>query len=290
MPSDRQLSLLIWLVVAAPFVLSNHDLRRGLVSLIRMTLVGKVAVPFSMMLMWVTGEVLIARWLAWWYPSMTTSTAFWFVGSGLVLFLNLPQAAEEDHFFRRKLMAAVGFTVLFGVYMNLFVLSLPAELALQPILFILVATSALASHDDEHKQVKKVIDTVIAVLLSGLVAYEAVSIASHWSSIDLVRMAWQFYLPVWLTLGLLPLIYLTGMYSQYESAFVGTEWTTGKRWGRRWALVTSFGPQSHKLHSFMKSSAHVLMKTSTFTEARQAIRQTGQGVDSEEDIRQGHEI
>ncbi len=79
MPNDRQLAVLIWLGVAAVIVLLNHDLRSSLRSVVRAALARKVAIVFAVMMLWVAGELLIARRLSRWDTSMTTSTVFWFV-------------------------------------------------------------------------------------------------------------------------------------------------------------------------------------------------------------------
>jgi hypothetical protein len=290
MPNDRQLAVLIWLGVAAVLMLLNHDLRRSLHSVIRSLLAGKVTIVFVMMTLWVAGELLLARRLSWWDTGMTTSTAFWFVGSGFVLFINTPKAAEEEHFFRRSFLTAIKLSVFLGVFMNLFVLNLPAELVLQLVLFFLFAMSAVASHKDEFKQVKTLVDALIGIALAGLVIYEVATVASDWSTISHSGLVWQFFLPVWLTLGLLPFIFLAGVYSEYELAFLRTEWTTGRRWGRRLALVTSFGLQSHRLHSFIGTSAHQLSDASSFADARRAIRDSRDREATDEDVEESSSV
>ncbi len=284
MPNDRQLAVLIWLGVAAVFMLSNGDLRRSLRSMIRAVLARKIAIVFVTMMLWVAGELVIARRLSWWDTSMTTSTVFWLVGSGFVLFINTPKSAEEEHFFRRSFLTAVKLSVFLGAFMNLFVLNLPAELLLQLALFFLFAMSAVASHKDEFKQVNKLVDVIIGITVVGLVTYEITAIATHWSTISHSGLAWQFFLPVWLTLGLLPFIYLAGVYSEYELAFLRAEWTTGRHWGRRRALIASFGLQSHKLHLFIHSSAYRLSNTSSFSDAHRAIRETPEDDRADEDV------
>jgi hypothetical protein len=284
MPNDRQLAVLISLGVAAALVMLNHDLRKSLGSGLRTVLAREVATVFVMMTLWVAGELLLARRLSWWDTGMTTSAIFWFVGSGFVLFINTLKAAEEEHFFRRNFFTAIKLSVFLGIFMNLFVLNLPAELMLQVALFFLFGMSAVSSHKDEFKQVKKLVDALIGIALVGLVIYEVVTIASDWSTISHSGLVWQFFLPVWLTLGLLPFIYLAGVYSEYELAFLRTEGTTGRRWNRRLALVRSFGLQSHKLHSFIGTSAHELSVTSSFADARTAIQDVRDRAATDEDV------
>jgi hypothetical protein len=274
MPNNRQLAALILLGVAAVLMLLHRDLRSSLRSVFRAFLAPKFALSLLLMTLWVAGEILVARRFSWWDTSMTTSTLFWFAGSGFVLFLNAPKASEKEHFFRRNFLTAIKLSVFLGVFMNLFVLSLPAELALQVGLFFLFGLSAVASHKDEFKQVKKLVDALIGISVVGLVAYEVATIISERNTLGHSGIAWQFFLPVWLTLGLLPFNYGAGVYSEYVLAFLRSEWGTGRSWGRRLALVVSFGLQSHKLHSFIGESAHDVANASSFADARRIIQET----------------
>lgn len=104
MPNNRQLAALILLGVAAVLMLLNRDLRSSLRSVFRAFPAPKFALSLLLMTLWVAGEILVARRFSWWDTSMTTSTLFWFAGSGFVLFLNAPKASEKEHFFRRKFL------------------------------------------------------------------------------------------------------------------------------------------------------------------------------------------
>ena len=265
--------MLILLGLGALVMMMNRELRGSLLSTMRAFLAPKLARSLVLMALWVAAEVMVARRFSWWGASMITSTVFWFVGSGLVLFMNTPKSSQEEHFFKRNALKAVKLSVFFGVFMNLFVLNLPAELGLQVVLFFLLAMSAVASGKEEFKGVKKLVDGLIGICVVGLVAYQLARIIDGRATIGHSGLDWQFLLPVWLSLGLLPYIYFLGVYSEYGSAFLRTEWGTDRRWGRRFALVMSFGPQSHKLHDFVRDSAFQVTKATSFTETRRIIRE-----------------
>jgi hypothetical protein len=287
MPNNRQLAVLILLAVAALPILMNRDLRRSSGSVVRSLLASNIAIVLTLMVLWVGGEILVAQRLSVWDKGMTTSTVFWFVGTGFVLFLNTPKATEDKHFFRRNLFTMIKLSFFLGFFMNLFVLNLPAELVLQVMLSFLVAISVVASHKDEFKLVKKLVDALLGLTFIGLIIYELAMIASNWISLGRSGVARQFFLPIWLTVGLLPFIYLAGVYSEYELAFLRTEWGTGRIWSRRMALLVCFGLQSHKLHIFIKDSAYHVAQSSSFADARRIIRQVpdhGDFGDVDEDV------
>ena len=179
MPNNRQLAALILLGVAAVLMLLNRDLRSSLRSVFRAFPAPKFALSLLLMTLWVAGEILVARRFSWWDTSMTTSTLFWFAGSGFVLFLNAPKASEKEHFFRREFSDGdQTVSVPRRVHEPLRVES-PVELALQVGLFFLFGLSAVASHKDEFKQVKKLVDALIGISVVGLVAYEVATIISE---------------------------------------------------------------------------------------------------------------
>ena len=86
-------------------------------------------------------------------------------------------------------------------------------------------------------------------------------------------MAWQFFLPVWLAVGLLPFVYAGVLWASYELAFIRTEWENGRQARRRLALLATFGPKYHEVDDFVRTSAWHLRDAATFREARTAIRE-----------------
>lgn len=283
MPNNRQLAVLVLLGTAAVCMLFNKGLRSSLYSIVRAFLNPKLAISVTLMCAWVGAEIVVARRTSLWNLNLVTSTIFWFFGSAFVLFINTPNSAVEHHFFRNNLVKVVKLSVFLGFFMNLFVLNLPAELVLQIALFFLIALSVVAGSKTEFNQVKKFADALVGFTIIGLAAYEVVEMVNQWHALNGSGLVKQFFLPLWLTLGLLPFIYLVGVCSEYGLAFLRTEWTTGRRWGRRFALVTSFGLQSHKLHSFIGDSAYRVSNTSSFTDTRRAIHASQSRDDSDED-------
>ncbi len=74
-----------------------------------------------------------------------------------------------------------------------------------------------------------------------------------WSSVDKPTTALQFALPIWLTIGLLPYIYLLSLYSNYQKAFHAIDMHTDDRRARRrakLALVTRTHFRSRDSYAF----------------------------------------
>lgn len=243
----------------------------------------KIISTLVLMATWVAGATLLAQWLTWWNVTMVTSTVFWFVGSGFVLFLRAPDAPLQEHFFWRSARSAFAVSVFLSFIMNFSVFSFWVETILQPSLFLLRGTSVVARQSNEMKPVKRLIDALLGVVVVGLAIHEVLAIVNVVGSRGLLTLARQLVLPIWMALGLLPFLYVIGLYSEYEKAFIRMEWSTGRKFGRRLALLGAFGTRSHKLRAFIVRSSWRLSETSTISDTRRAIRMADDDDDDDED-------
>ena len=90
---------------------------------------------------------------------------------------------------------------------------------------MLVATAAYAEVTDkeEYAGVLKLLNFTIASIGLVFLVYVFVHVLSDWSGSSLATDLRKLALPVWLTVGLLPFIYLLGLGIAYEMSFLRIE-------------------------------------------------------------------
>ena len=129
---------------------------------------------------------------------------------------------------------------------GLYVFSLVEELIFVPSVAVLVATRVVAGNNEEHAPVAKLLDAVLLVTGAGVLVYVGRHLArdvagAHFGTVEGVQCAppcvswlqsipthraalgddWRsLAMPIWLTAGLLPLVYVIGAMSAYEYAFL----------------------------------------------------------------------
>ena len=174
---------------------------------------------------------------------LISNTVVWTVGTALVLYFNVDKAAEDPLFFRKTAKSALAASVFVEFFINLFVFGLLAELILQFVLTILIIVDAFSRQKPEFQQGKKVLDALLAgtgVLLCG---YTIVQFYAQWTQLDRQALFLKFALPAWLTIGVLPFIYVLSLYAVYDGALRGVNWATSDwraRWRTRFVLVRDF--------------------------------------------------
>lgn len=282
--NDRELALLCWLAVGTGVALTDRDMRASLFALVKAAaepaIIGSIAAfgGYTAAL-----AVLLER-VGLWDQSLTTETVVWFVGIGLGLLMNLSRISEQDGWWRRELAKAIRVTVLVEVFVNLAVLSFPLEMVLAPVLFLLTMAWAVADSRRDLRPAKVVAQALLGIIGWGLALYVSFRIASDWKGFTSRHTLQLFALPVLLTVGALPFVYLLGVYSGQSSAYKFTHLATSDPAARRrgrFALLVGLHLRARELGQFRQYEAEQLANAASFREALQIVRRFRAGLGEE---------
>jgi hypothetical protein len=145
-------------------------------------------------------------------------------------------------------------TVLVEVFVNLYVFSLALELILLPVLPVLLMLSIVAGSDQRCASVKALIDTVVALIGFALFAYVLYQVVTDWQDFDRTGALRKFALPLWLAAGIVPFVYLLGLYAAYDRAFSSIDSATDEphqRLRAKLALVLKLRARTQDIATFV---------------------------------------
>lgn len=224
---------------------------------------------------WVALEVWVGILLSLWNLTLTTDTAFWFVFSGLVLFVNFEEACTKSDFFRTKALAAFAPAVLLEGFLDEFAFHLAAEIPLQALLLLFVMLATVASSmGDHYRSAAAFSNTIVALIIVGVIVASLVQLITGWSQVDKANLVRQAVLPGWLTIALLPTIYLIAVYAAYELAFMRMSLPRSgppASWSAKLALLTSLHLKAREIASFTGPWPRRLVDAGSFAEARSVV-------------------
>lgn len=189
----------------------------------------KVVGPVVALAGWTAGLAALAHTIDLWNLDVLSDTVVWFVTVGMAFYFSLDRVAE-DGWFRRTLRRAVGVAVFVEVFVNLRVFSLPVELVLVPVVTFLVVLGAYSEGKDEFRAAHRLATFLMSVVGVIFAIYVSVNLIEDPKMGETTR---KLLLPVWLTIGVMPLIYLLGLWSSYEQAFLRIGFQTDDPTSRR---------------------------------------------------------
>lgn len=298
MLNNRELAALIWIAAAVLWAFSKKSMRESLVGIVRGFLKPRVLIPLVAMLAWVGLELLIGVRLALWNLVLAKGTILWTLGSAGALLFNCAQIDSDGsdlRFFRRTILATVGVAAFVEFFVNLYVMSLVAELGFQIVVTVLSLMVVVADQKPEYKSAKVFCERVLALIGLALFVLTARQIYLHWQQLNVTDVLLDFALPVWLTIGLVPFLYLFSIFLAYDAAFRRINWEASDRrarWRSGLALLSVLRFRTHTVRRFTGYGyfSRKLGEAQTFTAARGVIaefqdvlRRTEQAKIDEED-------
>ena len=244
MLNNRELAALIWISAAVLWAFSKTSVRRSFVGVIKAFLKLQILLPLVAMFAWVGLELWVGVRLALWSTALAKATILWTLGSAGVLLFNCTQIdsnGADVHFFRRTILATVGVTAFVEFFVNLYVMSLAAELIFQVVVAVPSVMVAVAGQKPEYKSVKAFCERVLALIGFALFALAARQVYLDWCQLDARELLLDLALPVWLTVGLAPFLYVFSIYVAYDVIFRrirGEKTGRASRWRSRLALLS----------------------------------------------------
>jgi hypothetical protein len=274
MLNNREWAILIWLGIFLAWASSRRDVRSSVGRLLRTASSPKLLVPLGGMVGWVALEVWLGSKATLWRSALMKDTVTWFIVSALALFMNSSEAGRQPHFFRRRVAALLGITTFLEFFTNLYVLNLIAELLLQPFVALLAMLAVVAERDERSRSVKKLANSLLALIGLALFAFVTQQLYANWGNLDKYVTLLQLVLPIWLTIGLLPFIYLLSLYANYELAFMRICFATDDRKARRrakLALLTKLHFRSRDSHDLAGPWYQRIVSAPSFGAARRVV-------------------
>ena len=244
MLNDRELATLVWLSAGVLWASSKPSIRESLVRVVNAFLKSQILVSLLAMLAWVGLELWVGVRVGLWNTALAKGTILWTLGSAGVLLFNCTQIdsdGNDEHFFRRTILGTVGVAAFVEFFLNLYVMSLPTEVVFQIVVAVPSLIVAVAGQKPEYKSAKAFCERVLAVIGLALLALAARQVYLDWHQLDARELLLDLALPVWLTVGLVPFLYLFSTYVAYDVIFrrISRENAAkASRWRSRLALLS----------------------------------------------------
>lgn len=161
--------MLVWGAVLLAYVTYQDPggIGRSLFAVVRAAFHWKLLLLFGSALAYSAGIVLAARAIGLWHDGALKATAYWFVGTGVVLVGRaVTSGARRDREFMRKVLRRVwGVTILVEFMVNVYAFPLAYELILGLIVVVFIGLQALAERDSTiDPRLRTFIHTVLGVV------------------------------------------------------------------------------------------------------------------------------
>ena len=273
---NREIAVCIWTAVISLWCWSKPTIRSAVKRVMERLCQPAILILLSAMFMWIGLEIAVGTRLSLWNMDLAKSTVVWTVGSATLLCLNCVKAAKEPNFFKRIMLGALAVTVFVEFFVNLHVFSLPVELVLQLVIIILVMGAAVSGARRQDEKIKNTCEVLFGLIILWMLFYSVRQTHLRWGQIDTQSLCLELGLPIWLTLGIVPYLFLFSIILAYDSAFrrinaLDAQMTA--KWRACVTLLCSFHVRFRDLNGFTAYWLNSLAKAANIRAAHEVIRE-----------------
>ena len=250
--------------------LRSTEVRSSLLGVLRSLAHPKLLVPLLLGVGYVSLVVFGLQHLGIWTTALLKDTVFWFVFTGVATAFSLIGKWKGESLVRHFAADALRIAVVIEFLTSEYTLSLPAELVLVPVLFVLGGMGAIADTDPKYAAVKRLLGWMqvsLGLLIFGVALRQAVA---DWKNLETVATLWKFLLPPLLSLSFVPFAYGLLLYSLYDSLFarlhIGAPQDAAFRSRARRRLFRTFGFRLPALHEFSNSGGRRIYSVKSDTQ------------------------
>lgn len=212
------------MIVFLVWFLMQKNMRKSTKDLLKSFLQKSILSMIFLMVIYVTIIVVALFYLDVWDKTLLKDTIYWTFGGAFILLVNVHKATGEDKHFKKIAIDSFKLIVLIQFLSNLYVFNLVLELIFLPIILLFSIMSAFAERKDEHKPVKKLSDSLIAIYGIAVLIFSVYHIITDFKNIVTTNNLKSFLLSPTLTILYLPFLYSMALFMAYESFLKSRKW------------------------------------------------------------------
>lgn len=158
--------------------------------------------------------------LSFWDTIFLKDILVWTIFSGLAHYINVISEKSDEKYIKNIIKDNFKLLIILEFLMNTFTFNLFIELLIIPIITIITLLSYSTERDSEYQEVHKLLNSILAIL-GYIFLYSTIKVGiNEYPNLNIVNTLIRFLIPIVYLILTVPLIYVIGLYSNYNSLFL----------------------------------------------------------------------
>lgn len=209
--STREWATLIWGCIFMLYVLCHWEIRKSLWNVIVIFFDKKLRILWEIILLYVLTITMVFCYLPIWENIYIKDIIIWFLFSGLIYCMNAVSSEADETYIKKILKDNLKFTMILEFFMSTFTFNIWIELAIIPVITIIIVMNVIAERKEEYKSVHKLLDSILAI--AGFwIFYETIKIGiNEYKQLNIINTLVSFMIPIVYLILIIPLEYMVDM-------------------------------------------------------------------------------
>jgi hypothetical protein len=261
--NSREWALVIWLTVmilCITFLPKAIKTKKSLIKVLRSFVIKKLMVVYGLLLIYIIAVVYFLNDVGLWEDHQVKNALVWFFSVGIFSLFQINNIKKDQKFFKRAVLDNLKLTALIQFFVGIYTFHIAIELILWPILLVLAALLAFSEREKKHARVTALLNGLLSTIGFLLVAYFIYGLFTNVGEFAKEKTAYDFMVPVLLTVFYTPFLFFMMLYSTYEVTFIRVNYFIKSKWMRvffKCMAIIVFNYRIELLNRWVSSLVHV---------------------------------
>lgn len=202
------------------WMLSHKNIRDSLKMVIQTFFNDKLRILWEIIFLYVLIITVIFSSLPFWKLVYIKDVLIWFVFSGLIFCMNAVSGESDEGYIRKNLKENLKITIFAEFFISTFTFNIWIELAIIPIIAIMVMMDVVAERDKKYQAVHKLLQAVLT-MFGFCILFGTIQVCiEEYRELNISDTFISFMIPIVYLFLIIPLEYALELYSKYEMLFI----------------------------------------------------------------------
>jgi hypothetical protein len=236
--SNREIALIIWMVIIGAFLAFSpklRDVRPAFKGVLKAFFVWKLQSVVLLMLGYIA---IVVYWLSEvgiWDIDQLKNTIVWTLTVAAISVFRIETIKKDKDFFKNSVLDSLKLTAILEFIVTFYSFPLVIELILLPVTTLVVIGSVFAGRDPKTAKAKRVMDGILVLFGIILVGYTAYMLFTDTAEIAQEQTLYDFSIPPMLTLCFFPFLFGLVVFTTYETVRIRANYAIQRKGHRRFA-------------------------------------------------------
>ena len=218
--SNREIAVFFWALIFLSWAFTKKEIRDSAKHVLLAFCHRKILTIFALMGVYVYLIVASLRSMGIWDFDQLKNTILWFVFVASIELFKANTIHQEEGYFKKSIKGHLKLLVILEFIVGIQSFSLIVEFIIVPILSIAVLILAFSELKKEYKPVENLMSWVLAIFGVFMVGSGLYFISSNFGEFAQEKTFLDFITPIFLSISLLPFIFIFFVYILYENILV----------------------------------------------------------------------
>ena len=218
--NNREIATAIWICIISIIFSFKSEIRNSVLNSLKIFFNWKIQLSIFSLIIYSSIIISLLYSIKFWTFDFLKDSIMWFCFTGIVLSFDALTKSKDEDLFKKIIFNNIKVLIILEFIINTYTFSLIGEIIFLPIITFIAMIEVFLKFDKKYLSIEKLtryIQITIGIIILTLSITKIITDFNNFGNLNTLR---SFLLPPFLSISILPFIYLMFIISNYEQLFL----------------------------------------------------------------------